>query len=473
MTEIQSKTFEAVLSGRDVLGRARTGTGKTLAFLLPALERVLQNKNYRNNDCSTVCILCVSPTRELATQIGDQAEKLITFHHESIEVQVMVGGTNIKKDVIDLKRKLPTILVATPGRLLDHMNNTILQNGMRFGNDIMGNTSIVVLDETDRLLDMGFRKEINAILEYLPKEKRQTLLFSATVPNELKQIMSENMQKDFIEVDCIGDGGGSAHTNVQVEQTHVIVPSMDQYVFSIIEIVTYIMNSGKNKIVVFFPTARMVGFFAEFFNIGLCKEVIELHSRKSQSYRNQASMKFRNAKEAILFTSDVSARGVDYPNVTHVIQFGIPDNREQYIHRLGRTGRAGKAGKGLLILGKFESKFLKHSLGGLDIPVDKEANNLLNASADSKSLESISKKFDPIKEKRINKELNVRAKQAYQSFLGYYNGKIKVTNIQGKEELVQISNQFAALLGLSETPKLQRKTIGKMGLKGVKGIVSL
>ena len=183
MTEIQAKTFEAASSGRDVLGRARTGTGKTLAFLLPAVERVLRSEHYQVG--KNIGILVVSPTRELATQIADQAEKLLTFH-KNMSVQVMFGGTSVERDVKQLKRKLPTILVATPGRLLDHMQSTKIGSS-QFGRDIMTQTPVVVLDETDRLLDMGFRREITKILTFLPKgERRQTLLFSATIPPDCK-----------------------------------------------------------------------------------------------------------------------------------------------------------------------------------------------------------------------------------------------------------------------------------------------
>ena len=328
MTEIQSKTFTPALEGKDVLGRARTGTGKTVAFLLPALERLLAQpfKGER------IGLLVVSPTRELASQIGDQAEKLLKFH-KGRKVQVMYGGTKMHRDINSLNKKLPMILVATPGRLLDHLENTKL-NGISFGRDVMKQTSILVLDETDRLLDMGFRREITKIMSYLARqEKRQTLLFSATVPAELKKIMSDNMRKDYIEVDCISDGGnidakgdgGAQHTNTMVEQSYVILPSFNRYVVSVVEIIhSMIADKTQNhKLVVFFPTARLVGYFAEFFNIGLGMEVIELHSRKSQSYRNTASDKFRNAKSAILFTSDVSARGVDYPDVTGVIQVSV------------------------------------------------------------------------------------------------------------------------------------------------------
>ena len=339
MTEIQSKTFEAAASGKDILGRARTGTGKTLAFLIPAIERVLQDPNYVAGK-SNIGVLVISPTRELAIQIGDQAEKLLTYHKKLNGVQVIYGGTKISRDVNAFQRRgLPTILVATPGRLLDHLQSTRISRGgrnLQFGDDIMCNTPVVVLDETDRLLDMGFRREIRKILDYLPpkSENRQTLLFSATIPKELKSIMADTMKNDYIEVDCINDGDASQHTSAKVQQSHIIVPSMDRYVSSVVEIMKSAIEDESDpqpkKIVVFFTTARMVAYFSELFNNGLNIPVMELHSKKTQNYRNRVSEQFRACKEGILFTSDVSARGVDYPGVTKVVQFGIPDSKEQW-----------------------------------------------------------------------------------------------------------------------------------------------
>ena len=470
MTEIQSKTFEAAASGKDVLGRARTGTGKTLAFLVPALERLLQSPHYQPS--KNVGVLIISPTRELATQIGDEAEKLITYHKD-LNHQVCFGGTNMKRDVNQFSRRLPSILVATPGRLLDHLQSTSI-NGKQFGNDIMSQTPVVVLDETDRLLDMGFRRDLKRILSYLPKSKsnnRQTLLFSATIPPDLKGIMKDCMNDDYLEVDCINDGDGATHTNAKVKQSHVVIPTMDRYLSSVLEIVRLAMDEGgdKPKIVVFFPTARTVAFFAELFNQELNMPVIELHSKKSQSYRNRASDEFRSASSGILFTSDVSARGVDYPGVTQVIQFGIPESREQYIHRLGRTGRAGKEGKGWLVLGPFESLFLQE-LKGLDIPRNDQLVQLLTDPVSVETEDMLNDATSRVRKK--NMQLNKSAKGAYQAFLGFYLGQMKRMKMRRKEDLVEIANTFSSQMGLNEVPSLTKQMIGKMGLKGVSGLAT-
>ena len=349
MTEIQAKTYAAALSGRDVLGRARTGTGKTVAFLLPAVERVLRSKQYQAGH--NVGILIISPTRELAMQIGDEAEKLLTFHSE-MSVQVAYGGTKKGRDTNQLQKRLPTVFVATPGRLQDLLESARI-HGRKFS-EIMSTTPVVVLDETDRLLDMGFRREIKKILNYLPRNnKRQTLLFSATVPKELKSIMAETMNKDYIEVDCIGDGAETTQTALRVKQSHVLIPSTNEYIQSVIKVshhgylppisfciyclfhansydIPYFFpqivqevikdGDGNSKAVVFFPTAKMVAFFSDIMREVVGIDVMELHSKKTQSTRNRVSGQFRDADTGLLFTSDVSARGVDYPGVSHVVQ---------------------------------------------------------------------------------------------------------------------------------------------------------
>uniref|UniRef100_A0A7S4AXN6 ATP-dependent RNA helicase n=1 Tax=Pseudo-nitzschia australis TaxID=44445 RepID=A0A7S4AXN6_9STRA len=500
MTEIQSKTFVAAAAGNDVLGRARTGTGKTVAFLLPAIERLVRDGSI--DDPQSIGMLVVSPTRELATQIGEQAKQLLK-HHQGTSVQVMFGGTNIKTDINRLsgRKGLPTILVATPGRLLDHLKTTKLKlngnNLLSFGKHIMSETNVVVLDETDRLLDMGFRRDIERILDYLPSSRtRQTLLFSATMPPELKTIMKQNMKPNYVEVDCVQDGDAATHTNDAVAQSHIVLPSREiDMISSVVETVRYAVETHVNKeddtsrftippkIVVFFPTARLVQFYAQIFeeinkgvllteSTGDDKNIKipswELHSKKSQGYRNRVSDEFRKATMGVLFTSDVSARGVDYPNVSHVIQFGMPENREQYIHRLGRTGRGGSKGKGWLVLQDWEASFLKE-LKGVDIP---ENNDLISKFLEE-DIPRDSNSMVVEVQRRVrggDGVLSKSASAAYAAFLGYYKSQMKRMGMRSPENLVSIANDFALSTGFAEPPQLQKSTVGKMGLKGVAGL---
>ena len=487
MTDIQAKTYAAALSGKDILGRARTGTGKTIAFLLPAIERLLRTPEY-NNDAQ-VGVVVISPTRELATQIGEEATKLVSFHTH-MSTQVVFGGTKTTRDISRLNTRLPTVLVATPGRLNDLLQTATVR-GIKFAN-IMKQTPIIVLDETDQLLDLGFRREIQQILNYMGssssssssstrQKKRQTLLFSATVPPALKEIMRQTMQEDYVEVDCIKDGNGngtgetSTETHIHIEQSHAIISSMSQYVPSIIRVVKEAANDGgggggggdDTKVVVFFPTARMVSFFADLFNEVVRLPVMELHSKKSQGYRNRVSSQFREAKSGILFTSDVSARGVDYPGVTHVVQLGMPSSREQYIHRLGRTGRAGASGKGWLVLGPFESMFLEE-LTKITIPKNPQLIDLLNKS----TLDETDDVMQSLMERVQNGDqvLNKSGEGSYQAFMGYYLGQMKRMRMNRKERLVEIANEFSASMGFRNPPALGANMVKKMGLAGVDGI---
>ncbi|KAL9190359.1 hypothetical protein ACHAXT_007570 [Thalassiosira profunda] len=471
MTEIQARTYDAALSGKDVLGRARTGTGKTVAFLLPAIERLLRSEDY--NEETDVGILVISPTRELAMQIGDEAEKLLAFH-KGMTVQVAYGGTKTARDISRLKSRMPTVLVATPGRLKDLLQTASVGGGTKLSK-IMKRTPLVVLDETDSLLDMGFRREILAILNFLPKSSdRQTLLFSATVPKELKEIMYQTMKRDYIEVDCIQDGGKDAEstqTHIHVEQSHGIVSSTSQLVPSTIRVVKEALkDEGPHKVVVFFPTARMVSFFADLFTevVQMNIPVLELHSKKSQGYRNRVSSEFRGASEGVLFTSDVSARGVDYPGVTHVIQFGMPSSREQYVHRLGRTGRGGAGGKGWLILAPFESLFLEE-LKGINVPKNPELIELFN-KAELDETDSLMQDL-LARVQNGDKTLVKSGEGAYQAFLGYYLGQMKRVKMKRKERLVDIANEFSGSMGFRSPPKLGRNMVKKMGLDGVAGLL--
>jgi ATP-dependent RNA helicase MSS116 len=452
---------------------------------MPAIHTVLSNTT---NIQQSIQVLVISPTRELATQITTQAQQMLTFHQQ-LSVQIIMGGTNMKTDVSRFSNKLPTILVATPGRMKDHLENTILKNGTKFGANCLSELKVLVLDEADQLLEMGFRQDIFKILSFLPPpENRQTLLFSATMPKDLREVMARAMKPSYVTVDCIHDYGNDNNnnnneTNAHVQQTHVILPpGMDRLVVSVLEVTLQAMKQQDNyKIIAFFPTARLVGYFAELVNDGIRKrnaksfpEIVEIHSRKSQANRNKASDRFRAAKCAILFTSDVSARGVDYPGVTTVIQFGLPDSREQYIHRLGRTGRAGKAGKGWLVLANYERTFLRElqggPSGGVDVPADDELQALFSAPPSPQVMDMLTPVLQDIGN-GSNEQLVKSAQQAYQAWLGFYKDRTRrMVGNKSKAEMVQMANRFAQLCGLSEQPTLLKKTVGKMGLKGVPGI---
>jgi ATP-dependent RNA helicase MSS116, mitochondrial len=358
MTEIQAKTFDAAVAGRDVLARSRTGTGKTIAFLLPALERIIQFNNQNSiQQGGGIQMLILCPTRELALQIAEQTRQLTSSFSTSssrtadskmaITQQVMFGGSSRNADVSRLKSCIPTILIATPGRIQDHLDNTVIhstKHGRASFASLFQHTHLLVLDEMDRLLDMGFRLPVEKILSSLPsQEHRQTLLFSATLPTDVRQVIARNLKRDFVTVDCIHDADPASHTNNAVQQSHVVA-HRDQYVEATVRVLLHILETDPQaKLIVFFPTTKMVKFYAELFNKGVLsgnsnkKQVLELHSGKTQAARTSTSDAFRKVSKetggGVLFTSDVSARGVDYKDVTHVVQVGMADSRETYIHR--------------------------------------------------------------------------------------------------------------------------------------------
>ena len=440
MTLVQEQTLAAALTGVDMLAKAKTGTGKTLAFLIPSIEQAAAAKAQGQ---WKIKVLVVSPTRELATQIYEEAASLCRFH--DLRIQAIVGGTNLNKDIGGFKKN-PDILVATPGRLNDHLQSGTLARHV----DAL---QVLVFDEADQLLDMGFRPAIVEMLTHLPpKDSRQTLLFSATMPDDVSGIAKLAMRSEQFEfVDTVG---AEDNTHAHVPQ-RVVTTSIDLQAHELWQQVTAARAAPGHKVVVFFTTARLTQFYAELFTL-LGEPVLEMHSRLSQSRRTKVSDQFREGSNVVMFSSDVSARGLDYPDVSSVIQVGMPSDRAQYIHRLGRTARAGKGGMGVLVLNDFERGFLREVK---DLPLEhcEALGDSHGASADR--MQAALRKMNPI-----------TIATAYQAWMGYYNGALKRVG-WNKTQLVAAANDM--VLGAWQAPAvpaLEPKTVGKMGLKGTPGL---
>eukprot|EP00123_Amoebidium_parasiticum_P011430 comp20710_c0_seq1/m.27016 comp20710_c0_seq1/g.27016 ORF comp20710_c0_seq1/g.27016 comp20710_c0_seq1/m.27016 type:complete len:706 (-) comp20710_c0_seq1:51-2168(-) len=458
MTTVQEAALPHVLAGKDVLAKAKTGTGKTLAFLIPAIERVKEErakapsaKPQRNP--AHISVLVLSPTRELAAQIAAEGKRLLEFH-AGMSVGCVVGGTNIETDKRLLLQRTPDILVATPGRLNDHLENT---KGCAA---LFSRLSILVLDEADRMLDMGFRPDIERILKHLPRTAtRQTLLFSATVPSGLQSVLALAFGDNKYEfVNTVPPEDEDTHLHVKQEWMSGAT-FQDQLALLLAEIQSEAAAAGPEgyKIIVFFTTARVTQLASEIF-CALGMPVLEMHSRKSQGHRQRVADEFRNGTNKIIFSSDVLARGMDFPNVNLVIQVGLTE-REQYIHRVGRTGRAGKGGRGVLILAPFETRSCLAELS--DLPVANRPSVPPDAS-----LTVIRRGFSMVEG---NKDLKQTAESAYQAWLGFYNSNLRKVG-WSKETLVREANTIALQIGLREPPTLQKKTVGKMGLRGTPGL---
>ncbi|KAF4325056.1 hypothetical protein JM18_000894 [Phytophthora kernoviae] len=415
LTNVQNETFSFIREGKDVLAKAKTGNGKTIAFLLPVIENMVE-KGRRKGVIPT---LVISPTRELAQQIATEAQRLTKFH--DVKVACFVGGANIKKDANILSSPTPVdILIATPGRLVDHLKSNTGSIANR-----LGQSSVLILDEADRLLDMGFRPDIMRIMGYLPRE-RQTLLFSATLPASTEELKSVALRSDYAFVDTIDEN--EADTNVQTEQKYVVV-EMEGIVPMVERVLVEHMKLPAYKVMLFLPTARSAQFMAQLFQAAGFPGVLEMHSRKSQAMRTKTADAFRKGKKVVMFSSDVSARGVDYPDVSLVLQVGLTD-RDQYIHRLGRTARAGMKGKGVLILAEFEAPML-NTLS--DLPLEASKNH-----SPKDLVPSESRALKVIESLHKHSELEKSAQQSYQAWLGFYNSHTKRLKIKS-EVLVQLA----------------------------------
>ncbi|CAD6967314.1 unnamed protein product [Tilletia controversa] len=470
MSEVQAATLVPALSGADILAQAKTGTGKTIAFLLPTISRILQRGAQAPS--GSVSCLIMSPTRELALQIQREAEMLLkNVPGQIIGVQHVVGGTNMKTEERNLATKRCDILVATPGRLLDHLNNT---SGMaRKFSDLQA----YILDEADRMLDMGFRQELAKIGQFLPdrnKVRRQALLFSATIPPGVREVANLDPNAQYINTLSEEE----ANTHAHVPQQSVVAGMPDLLPLTLALLLEELERAPTAaKVIVFSPTARAAGLFAEVFrtraiadvfrqalgNTGTDFSIGEVHSRKSQPQRVKATQEFAAARRGVLFSSDVAARGVDFPGVTAVFQVGLPASPEQYIHRIGRTGRAGATGRGVIVLADFESYFLgKGEMRELPIQTHPGDNLKLDDSRRAILL--------------ALRDVSDESKaQAYQASLGYYKSEMRSLRWT-PAELVSRMNDYAqhALLydggSGSASPPLLAKTVGKMGLRGTPGL---
>ena len=444
-TPVQQATLPPLLEGKDVVAKARTGTGKTVAFLVPTLQRLMESKS---NDKGQIRALVLSPTRELAAQIAEAAEGLVAG--SGLRTACIFGGTSMAKDRRALSGQVD-LLVATPGRLWDHMQNERLSPRL-------AGLQTLILDEGDRLLDQGFSKQIGEIVAVLPRN-RQSLCFSATMPTELSAMLGRTLKPEHLVIDCVG-AAADDETASRVEQAYVAADMNELPGLAAAVLRKELSDAdGRGKIIVFLPTANQAQYVSELLtSMGVPND--PLHSRKSQAFRTRVSTRFRDATSGVIVASDVAARGVDYPDVSLVVQMGAPETREQYIHRTGRTGRAGKAGSAVLLLADWEERTAIGSmLKGL--PISRGVEGLAPEVVEAAVAEAAAS---------VGAVEEVTREKAYQAWLGYYKAKMK-TYKWNAATLVEYANGFAmGALGLGRVPLLQAKTVGQMGLRGTPGL---
>ncbi|KWU46315.1 DEAD-domain-containing protein [Rhodotorula sp. JG-1b] len=471
-TQVQAMTLPTCLTGEDVLAQARTGTGKTLAFLIPSIENLLRAPTQPPK--GQISVLVLSPTRELAIQIEESAKTLLSG--TPFKAQHVVGGTNMNSEVKRLQNERCDFLIATPGRLLDHLQNSGLKqklSGLR----------TFIFDEADRLLEQGFRQDCERIISHLPPRHstpRQTLMFSATIPQQVHQLSSLALLPSHKFISTIPPDEQNTHQSVP--QTTVLPDSLyDLFPVSLAVLKEEIAKHGDaTKVMFFLPTARATGLVASLFKrIGLQQmvngfEVYEIHSRKSQSARNSAAEAFKSAKGGVLFSSDVTARGMDFPNVTSVIQVGLPASPEQYIHRLGRTARAGGTAKGvgILVLAPFETFFLRKPIVNT-LPLTPHPPI---APSELEACRATLAKAMPL----VGTD---EKNQFYAASLGFYKASLRDAFRGDAGAMVRVWNEFATApvqAGGSKnadgsdrtsfTHPVLAQTVGKMGLKGTPGL---
>ncbi|KAL4913510.1 P-loop containing nucleoside triphosphate hydrolase protein [Aspergillus aurantiobrunneus] len=398
MTDVQRMTITESVKGGDVLAQAKTGTGKTIAFLLPVMERLLSDPSIqRSTDrrrgrgrgrgpATDIRTIIISPTRELAEQIAVEARRVAAG--SGLIVQTAVGGTQKRLGLQRIRHEGCHILVGTPGRLNDILSDPT--SGVA-----APKLSAFVLDEADRLLDDGFAPELMQIQQLLPDPStvdRQTLMFSATVPREVMGMVRQTMKPDFRFVKTVSDE--EVPTHLSVPQKAAVLQGLENGLPALLELVKSKLGSGAPfKAIVYFNSTKQANNAYEVFDQLLNDPenprsgnplgrlfLADIHSGLSQAQRTRVANSFRACTSGILFSSDVTARGMDFPGVTHVIQVGVPRTREDYIHRLGRTARAGKTGEGWVLVHEAELRAFLFMIG--DIPVKVDRDTLSTASID-------------------------------------------------------------------------------------------
>lgn len=322
-TPIQDQAIPHILEGRDLIGMASTGTGKTAAFLIPLIDKVLKDRNHK--------VLIITPTRELADQIKQEFYEFSNGMY--IFSALCIGGVGMGRQIMDLRRN-PNFVIGTPGRLKDLIRNNVLN---------LSHFNSIVLDEADHMVDVGFIGEIKYFISLMPP-KRHSLFFSATINDKVKEILS-TFVKDPVTV-SVKTGGGIENVDQQIVR---ISNSQNK-----VDALTNILKQKEcNKVLIFGRTKHGVQQLSEkLSSFGFRTDAI--HGNKKQSQRARVLSNFKNNHLNILIATDVAARGLDIPNVSHVINYDLPESRDAYIHRIGRTGRAGNRGFALTFITDLE-----------------------------------------------------------------------------------------------------------------------
>ncbi|MDP3955365.1 MAG: DEAD/DEAH box helicase [bacterium] len=319
-TPIQDKAIVPILEGRDLIGLANTGTGKTAAFLIPLIDKILKNRNQK--------VLIMAPTRELATQINDE---LRSFSREMrIYSALIIGGASMNRQIQDLRRN-PNFVIATPGRLKDLLSRKIL---------ILNNFSTFVLDEVDLMVDIGFLQDVKYFISLLP-QNRQSLFFSATIGPKVHEVLQSFVRNPITVSVKVQD------TAENIDQDVIRIVNQEKKVEQLHDL---LIKESFEKVLVFGRTKHGIEKLNKQLTLRGFK-VGAIHGNKTQGHRQRTLDSFKRSEIRILLATDVAARGLDIPNVSHVINYDLPETYDDYVHRIGRTGRINKKGTALTFVG--------------------------------------------------------------------------------------------------------------------------
>jgi ATP-dependent RNA helicase DDX18/HAS1 len=420
MTEIQRRGIPPLLAGKDVLGAAKTGSGKTLAFLIPAVEMLYSLKFKPRNGTG---VIVVSPTRELALQIFGVARELMAHHSQTYGI--VIGGANRRAEAEKLSKGV-NLLIATPGRLLDHLQNTPF---------VFKNLRSLIIDEADRILEIGFEDEMRQIIKILPKDERQSMLFSATQTTKVEDLARISLRPGPLYINV--DEEKQFSTVEGLEQGYVLCDADKRFLL----LFSFLKKMQKKKVIVFVSSCNCVKYYSELLNY-IDLQVLDLHGKQKQQKRTNTFFEFCNATTGTLICTDVAARGLDIPAVDWIVQFDPPDDPRDYIHRVGRTARGnGKKGRSLMFLQPNEVGFLTH-LKAARVPVvefDFPAKKILNVQSQLEKL--IGKNY----------YLNQSAKEGYRSYLhAYASHSLRSVFDIHKLDLAKVAKSF----GFPQPPRI-------------------
>ena len=411
-TEIQAKSIPIALKGEDIIGSAKTGSGKSLAFLIPTVEYIL---NHPKNE--GIQSLVITPTRELALQLYDLAKSLM--NDNGTTCVLVIGGGNRKKEAEKLSSSEARIIICTPGRLIDHMVNTKKFN--------YNNIKILIIDEADKILKIGFEEELTEIIKLIPKN-RQTLLFSATITPKVEDLITLSV-KNYENIRI----KSSDPTVSTLEQGYLIIDADKKFLF----LFTFFKKNKNSKILVFFATCKEVEFYSSLLNY-VDVPVLSITGEYKQQKRSTTFMEFCSLDKGILLCTDVAQRGLDIPDVDWVIQYDPPHDPEEYLHRVGRTARgANKVGKALLMIMQNEINFIR-MLQLYKIKLDE-------FQFPEKKLAKVQEQLEKLVNKKDKYLLNL-ATEAYRAYIHSYHANTdKDTFDLEKLDLLKVCKSFGLI----------------------------